>query len=112
TLEYAVKANYLVRFGAFVDWPQRAFDAAADPVVICVVGQDPFGPLLDRAADGQSVNGRPVRVRRLERIGARSGCHIAYLGRTPGQSVDQAVSAVDGEPVLTVTDSMRGSERG
>ena len=50
TLEYSVKANYLVRFAAFVDWPARAFASSQAPVVICVAGRDPFSGALERAA--------------------------------------------------------------
>lgn len=112
SLEYAVKANYLVRFGAFVQWPERTLGASGAPVVICVVGQDPFGAVLDQAVAGQTVNGRPLQARRLDRIDARSGCHLAYLGRSTAQSQAQALAALAGTPVLTVTDSAQGSARG
>ena len=42
SLEYSVKANYLVRFAAFVDWPAQAFADSRSPVVLCVAGRDPF----------------------------------------------------------------------
>lgn len=111
-LEFAVKANYLVRFAAFVQWPEANAGGPDAPVVICVVGEDPFGGLLDQAVAGQSANGRPLQARRLERIDARAGCHIAYLGRASGQTVAQALAALDGSPVLTVTDAARGTQRG
>lgn len=111
-LEYAVKANYLVRFGAFVQWPDRAMGASGSPVVICVVGQDPFGAVLDQAIAGQTVNGRPLQARRLDRIDARSGCDLAYLGRSAAQTPTQALAALAGTPVLTVTDAARGPARG
>jgi hypothetical protein len=112
SLEYAVKANYLVRFAAFVQWPPAAFATATTPVAICVLGPDPFGEALDRAASGQVINGRSIVVRRLARHDRRSGCHILYLGRSDGVDVVEALANVDGEAVLTVTDSARGAERG
>jgi hypothetical protein len=108
SLEYPVKANYLVKFTAFVQWPPDAFTSAATPITVCVVGDDPFGAALDQAARGKSVEGRGVVVRRLSRIDARSGCQVAYLGRSRAQSQAQALSALAGAPVLTVTDSARG----
>lgn len=104
SLEYPVKANYLVRFAAFVQWPNAAFAAPASPVVVCVLGADPFGASLDKAAAAQAVNGRPVAVRRLAKVDARSGCHVLYVGRSRGQSQSDALKAVAGAPVLTVTD--------
>lgn len=112
SLEYAVKANYLVRFTAFVDWPPAALGAPSAPVDICVLGEVPFGDALERSAAGQAVNGRPLRVRRLDRIDAASGCHVAYIGRTPGVSTAETLRTLANAPVLTVTDARRGGERG
>ncbi len=112
SLEYAVKANYLVKFAAFVEWPPSAFAAAASPVIVCVVGRDPFGAVIDRAAAAHSVGGRSVAVRRLDRVDARSGCHIAYLGDPTAQTTAQTLQALAAAPVLTVTDSDHSRQRG
>ena len=62
-LEYSVKANYLVRFAAFVEWPRTSFADSRSPVVICVAGRDPFDGVLERAAQTQTAHGRPLTVR-------------------------------------------------
>jgi hypothetical protein len=111
-LELAVKATYLYKLAPFVSWPATAWTAPNAPLVICVQGSDPFGPLLDRATAGQAVGGHPVRVRRLARVDADSGCQIAYVAGGPAQSQAQALQAVDGSPVLTVTDEGRGGPKG
>ena len=110
-LEYPVKATYLYNFGPFVEWPARAFEGGR--VNLCVVGADPFGAVLDRAIAGQQIAGRPVTVRRLERVGPGSGCHILYVSGSAKQSTAEALRAVQGTSVLTVTDSARsGDTRG
>lgn len=102
SLEYPVKANYLVRFAAFVDWRPEAF-AEGGPFVICVLGRDPFGRALDEAAAGQNAAGRRIVVRRP---GAdATGCHIVYLGQGA-----PAIAATGG--VLLVSDSAVSSRRG
>lgn len=108
-LEYAVKANYLVRFAAFVDWPPRAFSGPQAPVVICVAGHDPFGATLDRAARGQTANGRALTVRRPMTREAAAGCHILYVGVGAGALIP-ATSAQSG--LLLVTDAAAAPERG
>ncbi|WP_372785698.1 YfiR family protein [Phenylobacterium sp.] len=107
-LELAVKATYLYKLAPFVSWPPTAYAAPNAPLVICVQGQDPFGPLLDRATSGQAVGTHPVVVRRLARLDADSGCQIAYVAGGPAQSQAQALEAVEDAPVLTVTDEARG----
>ena len=36
SLEYAVKANFLYKFGPFVDWPATAFATPSSPFTICL----------------------------------------------------------------------------
>ena len=48
----------------FVEWPAVAFADGPSPVVVCVVGVDPFGVALDDALQGRTVKGRPVAIRR------------------------------------------------
>src|SRR6185437_13471486 len=63
----------------------------------------------DRATSGQSVGGHPIVVRRLARLDAGSGCQIAFVAGGAAQSQAQALQAVEGTPVLTVTDERHGA---
>lgn len=109
SLEYSVKANYLIRFAAFVEWPSRVFAHAQSPIVICVAGRDPFGTALDRAARGRTAYGRPLTVRRLAASEAVVGCHILYVG----QGAENLPAAAAEEPgLLVVTDAATAPTRG
>ena len=44
--------------------------------------------------------------------GTAGQCHIAYVTGGRGQSVSQILAALRGKPVLTVTDSRNGGDRG
>ena len=107
-LEYAVKANFLYKFGPFVEWPPKVFASPTAPFIVCVLGEDPFGRTLDDAVRGQSVNGRPSGIRRIAWASRTSGCHVLYLGRSGRQSQSEALEAVRGAPILTVTDERTG----
>ncbi|HWE46416.1 MAG TPA: YfiR family protein [Caulobacteraceae bacterium] len=107
SLEYRVKAAYLYKVAPFVAWPASAFGGAGSPFIICVQGADPFGAELDRAVAGQGVAGHPFLVRRIETVGPDSGCHILYAGGSRRQSIVDALHAVRGTNVLTVTDGER-----
>lgn len=107
SLEYPIKAAFLYKFGSFVEWPADSFPSASAPVTVCVVGRDPFGPVLDQTVRGQTVGMRPVTVRRLPSVSPASGCHIAYLGGSSEQSTSEAARALARAPVLTVTDGAR-----
>lgn len=108
TLASAVKAAYLLKFAPYVAWPQTGGGA----FVICIVGHDPFGGMIDRVAQGQTIAERPVVVRRMDEVDANPPCHVAFLGGGKRQSVAQALSTVRRAPVLTITDGAIGTARG
>ena len=110
--ETAVKAAFLPRYATYVQWPASAFAAAEAPIVVCVVGPDPFAAELDRAAAAQRIGRRAVMVRRIQRVDRAARCHVAYLAGSRAQSVAAALAALRSAPVLTVTEQVRGPERG
>ena len=103
SLEWAVKAAYLAKFGFYVEWPAEAFEGPGGTLNLCVVGDDPFGSLIDDAVAGQKVGGRAISVRRLKNLARGSGCHIAYVGSEPRPPA--VVENVRGSPMLVVTDA-------
>ena len=107
--EEAVKATYLYKFSPFIEWPSGAFSSPSAAINLCVVGDDPFGEILDRAVTGQHVGQRPIGVRRLRTVNRNPDCHIAYVAGSGAQSVSDALNTVRGSPVLTITDSARNA---
>jgi YfiR/HmsC-like len=103
SLEKAVKASFLIKFVPFVEWPPAAFTASDKMFMICVMGEDPFGKILNDVVRGQKIRQRPVGVRRLDPMGDPAGCHILYVGRSP-EADYTPFAMVGGQPVLTVTD--------
>ena len=103
-LELAIKATDLYKFAAFVDWPAAAFAGPGDPAVLCVAGDDPFGPVLDQAVRGQKIGARSIVVMRLDRVERGAPCNILFIAPSRRQAVADALDKVRGQPVLTVTD--------
>jgi len=104
SLEYAVKAAYLVKFAPFITWPDGAFASSSAPLTICVEGADPFGADLDHAAQGQRDGDHPVTIRRLNASDPTAQCHILFAGGAP-DTVTAELERWKAQPVLTVTDS-------
>ena len=107
-----VKAAFILKFGAFVDWPAASAGPANAPMTVCIVGRDRVATVIGRQAAGATVGARPVTVRRLTTISAQSGCHIAYIGGSADQSVADGLRAVAAAPVLTITDADHGEAQG
>jgi hypothetical protein len=103
--EYEVKAVFLFNFSQFVDWPASAFADDRSPLVVGVLGQDPFGAALDEAVRGETVNGRPLSIRRYERIEDVDACHILFIERTQQEQLDQILESLRDRSCLTVSDA-------
>jgi len=112
-LEYAVKAAFLYKLAAFVDWPSSAFEDAAMPLKVCIVGTNPFGDQLEQATAGQRIGGRSIQVRRSANLDRAANCHVVYLGNADASAALRTLQGLRGKPVLTVTDaSFEDSSRG
>jgi hypothetical protein len=107
--EYTVKAAYLYNFANFVTWPPGVFSAAGTPLVIGVVGDDPFGDALDTAVNGKSAGGHPLKVKRFSSFEAAGApalkkCQILFICYSEKDRVSSILSAVKGSNVLTVSE--------
>lgn len=112
SLEYPIKAAFLFKFGEFVQWPADAFAVSSGVLNICIVGDSAFAGIVAAAVQNESVAGRRVAAQALASIAATDPCHIAYLAGSAKQSVAEALKAVAGRPVLTVTDEGRAPAPG
>lgn len=106
-VEQAVKATYMVKFPAYVTWPQQR---DAGRITVCVVGGGAMGGLIQRAAAGQRVGGRQMIIRRVPVLEPGTSCDIAFLGA--GEARRASLAAAQTAPVVTVTDARFGPERG
>jgi hypothetical protein len=92
--EYQVKAAFLFNFAKFVSWNSPP----GQVLVIGVVGDDPFGEILDATVRGKTAGGRTFEVRRFAKGESVQGCHILFVSssekRRFGDLVRQAGSGV------------------
>jgi hypothetical protein len=109
--EYEVKAAYLSHFGGFVEWPARA-SAPTDPFYICVLGQDPFGPLLEAALKDETVGGAPMAARRLSGVEEAAGCRILFVSASKEPQLSATLAALGKSNILTVSDISDFTRRG
>jgi hypothetical protein len=109
--EYAVKAAYLFNFMRFTQWPSSP--ALADgPLRICVLGQDPFGPVLDTTVAGEAIEGRNVIALRISEPKEAPNCHILFISSSEEEHLQQILLSIENLPVLTVSDTPHFVEQG
>ena len=102
--EYLIKAAYLYNFAMFVEWPREAFSASSAPIVIGVVGADPFGLALDQMVQDKRINNRPIVVERFKLGDDVRRCHILFVSPTESARIGDLVHRVGAQAVLIVGD--------
>ncbi|MGH8707567.1 MAG: YfiR family protein [Burkholderiales bacterium] len=107
-----VKAAFLYKFGAFVEWPPKAFAQPSAAFTIGVLGADAVAEELEQISAGRSVHGRPVAVRRLQRGTPLDGLHVLFVGRTDPRQLADILAAARSQPLLIVTDAADGLPEG
>ncbi len=109
--EYQVKAVFLFNFAQFVDWPAEAFPAPDTPLVICVLGDDPFGAALDQTVRDEHMGSRRFQVRRYRSVDEITICHILFISRSEARP-EVILATLKRRPILTVSDADAFAERG
>ncbi|SRR5579885_2239914 len=99
-LEYDVKAAYLLNFTKFIEWPESAFADERSPFVICILGHDPFGRVLDNIVHEESVDHRRVVVRRIIDIPAPQTCQMVFVESASQELTKRLAAAARG--MLTI----------
>ena len=110
--EYEVKAAYLYNFARFVEWPDNVSLDPNGPLVIAILGRDPFGGEIDRFIQGKTVNGRRLVIKRFSSLEAYEQCHILFVSSSEKRNLPRILAAVGNSSVLTVSETDRFAQIG
>jgi hypothetical protein len=110
--EYQVKAAFLYNFAKFIDWPPETFPVGNAPIQVCMVGEDPFGPVLEHTFEGKTVNGHDLMIHHTNQVQQLKGCQIAFISDSERKHLPEILADLQGASVLTVGDSNQFAELG
>ena len=113
--EYLIKAGFIYNFAKLVEWPTTAFAQADSPIVIGILGDDPFGATLDRIVADKKINGRGFAVKRLKwtkELKDLRDCNILFVSSSEKEHMDGVVDAIKWLPILTIGDVPGFARRG
>jgi len=110
--EYQIKAVFLYNFAQFTEWPPEAFSGPQDPLVIGILGTDPFGPSLEEAVRAEKVNHRSLEIRRFSRADEIKTCHILFISGSEPERLGEILASLRGRSILTVSDTDDFARRG
>jgi hypothetical protein len=102
TDEYQLKAVFLYNFAKFVEWPPQTFRSPTEPIVIGVLGKDPFGDALVAATAGKTFGGRAFQVRPVSDAQQAAACQILFISSSERKRLGPLFSQIGGRGILTV----------
>lgn len=120
--EYQVKAAFLYNFIKFVDWPGEDTVDGNEPIIIGIIGRDPFGDAF-KPIENKKIKEREVVVKRFKRfeelekagekdkdephkqIEAIRKCQLLFICSSEKTRLEEILDLVKDHSVLTVGDT-------
>lgn len=110
--DYEVKAVFLYNFAQFIDWPANIFTNQSSPMVIGILGEDPFGSTLDDAVKDETVHGRKIVIKRFSAADDLRTCQILFISQSEKDRVVDVLQELKASPVVTVSEVEQFCEHG
>ena len=110
--EYQIKAAFLFNFAKFVQWPQAAFTGAASPIVVGVLGENPFHDDLARTIRNKSIDEHPLVIKEFRSPTEATNCHILFISTSEKNRLPEILKGLKGTSVLTVGEMEHFTESG
>lgn len=103
--QYQIKAVFLYNFTKFVDWSVPAFPDENAPLVIGILGEDPFGSYLDEVIAGEKLKDHPLLIQRYNSTEEIRDCHILFINLPDQNKTAEIIESIKGRSILTVSDA-------
>jgi hypothetical protein len=117
--EYQVKAAFLYNFFQFVDWPKGKLADSNEPIIMGIIGKDPFGDAFE-PLKGKKVKGKGIVIKRFksfeelktppgkdkpessQEIKTLTKCHLLFICSSEQENLKEIINTVKDQSVLTV----------
>ncbi len=105
TREYQLKAVFILNFTQFVEWPSKSFSSPQSPLIIGILGKDPFGNYLEETLNNEKINGHSLVAHRYQSIeDIEKDCHLLYINLAETTVNEKTIASLKGLNILTVSD--------
>lgn len=111
-IEYKLKAVYIYNFLQFIEWPSSAFNDQNSPIVIGILGEDPYGEVIDETVKSEKIGDRPIKVKRYKFISDIDTCQVLFVCASEDKNVKNILYDLKGLPILTISDINDFAENG
>ncbi len=122
--EYQIKAAFLYNFIQFVDWPKEKVADSNQPIIIGIIGKDPFGNVFE-SLKNKKIKGKSVVIRRVktfeelkkngeleDKINELKKCHVLFICSSENKYLKQIIDPIKTDNILTVGETGNFLENG
>ena len=109
--EYFVKSAFLYNFAKFVKWPTESFSNDQSPILLGILGNNPFGSALD-TLKGKTIGNRSLVVKYFETIEDLDQCHVLFISKSEKKTLSEILPEVTIRHVLTVSNNKNFAQNG
>jgi hypothetical protein len=110
--EYQIKAAFLFNFAKFVQWPPTAFAGATSPMVVGVLGENPFHDDLQRTIRNKTIDEHPLVIKEFRSPSEATNCHVLFISTSEKNRLPEILKSLKGTSVLTVGETEHFTESG
>jgi len=100
--EYQVKAAMICNVMQFVEWPAGTFDSDSTPLVVTVVGDNPFGTTLDQIAANKKIGGRNIVVKYAADADKVEKSQVLFVPDSENANINRILEKAGGKGTLTI----------
>ncbi len=98
-----IQAAFLIKFCSYVTWPKEHFSTPESPVIVGILGRDPFGSKIDKIARSSRANGRNIEIRRFTDSSSIGQVHILFIAPSEADQLRKIASEISLRSVLLVS---------
>lgn len=110
--DYQVKAVFVFNFTQFVEWPEDAFENTSSPLIIGILGENPFGTYLQETIANEKANNHPLVIRQALKLEEIKEFHILFINVSTPSRLKETIASLKGKPVLTISDASNFAKSG
>lgn len=109
---YKVKAAFLYNFFNYTTWPDPENEKKPEPLELWVIGNDPFGSILDATFKKKEIGGRSINIERFEEAPEKLTADMIFAGGMEQHELTALIAACADLPMLLIGDTDGFAEAG
>jgi hypothetical protein len=111
--DYEIKAGLIAKFVDYCKWPPASPAENSDtPFTIGAFEKNELVSYLKERLETRKIKGKKTEIVIISGDEEIKKCHLLYISKIPGKRLEEILTAVGSQPILTVADSQDYAEKG